>query len=162
MARLSDPYRDPNPQVLVRVVRGLAAGDDAGVRRMLLWESQSHGSPWAAELHADPARAIECLAACVREEGLPDCSDCGSGEGAILFVQDTTGLLDDPDDWHGDEPPPWHGVPDFGADLTCFRCGWNTGTCSAGTPDDAAAKAREWWASYHDEVAEGEAEGQSA
>jgi len=155
MHTISDMYRDPHPTALVRVIGRLAAGDEAGAREILLWEMKSHGSPWTRELHADPASATARLAGYQRAEGLPAC-ECGCSEPPVLFLQDTTGLLDDPDDYINGEPPHWHGTPEVSADLTCVGCGTNLGTWPGGTAREAAEKARQSWIGYHAEAGETE------
>jgi len=151
---ISDSYRDPHPMVLVRVLGRLAEGDVAGARELIHREWQSHGSPWTKELHASPASAAVRLAAFQRAEGLPACSDCGCTEPPVLFLQDTTGLLDDRDDLIDGVAPSWHGTPEVSADLTCVGCGSGSGTCPGGNAAEAVDSVRRLWTAYHTDTAE--------
>lgn len=146
---ISDHYSDPHPTVLVRVIGMLARGDVDDAREMLHREWQSHGSTWTKELHASPGLAAGRLAAYERAHGLPACSECGSSEPPVLFLHDTTGLLDDRDEYVDGTAPSWHGRPEISAEITCAGCASCTGTFPGGNAEEAVKGARRWWMECH-------------
>lgn len=129
----------------------ITAGDLEGAKR----EASHQDTPWTLPVYSYVDSGDLAGAKAYLEKVLDDfevvmtgcpCQNCQDRQPPILFAFDSSGLLDDPDDFPDCEwPDDYEPTPEVSAELTCRACGYCTGTAWGGDADEAVQKAVRWW-----------------